>query len=67
VLTAKDSKDPIELIVVNTGYYKVVKLDYHEGLRFPHLERIPNTPDRLDQILRPMVQGAAPPAPRGRA
>ncbi|HEX3471859.1 MAG TPA: M61 family peptidase, partial [Silvibacterium sp.] len=26
---AKGTKDPIEFIVVNTGYYKVAKLDYH--------------------------------------
>jgi predicted metalloprotease with PDZ domain len=67
VTAAKDSKAPIELIVVNTGYYKVVKLDYHEGLRFPHLERIQGSPDRLDQILKPMTQGAAPPPPPGKA
>jgi predicted metalloprotease with PDZ domain len=56
---AKDTKDPIELILVNTGYYKVVKIDYHDGLRFPHLERIDGTPDRLDDIVKPMTQ---PPA-----
>ena len=59
ITTAKDSKDPIELILVNTGYYKVVKIDYHDGLRFPHLERIQGTPDRLDDIVKPMTQ---PPA-----
>ena len=53
---AKTSSAPIELIVVNTGYYKVVKLDYHDGLRFPHLERVQGTPDRLDEILKPMTQ-----------
>ena len=67
VTAAKDSKAPIELIVVNTGYYKVVKLDYHDGLRFPHLERIQGTPERLDQILKPMTQGAVPPPPRRKA
>jgi predicted metalloprotease with PDZ domain len=60
---AKDTKDPIELIVVNTGYYKVVHLDYHDGLRFPQLERIPDTPDRLDDILKPMTQ---PPVAKGK-
>jgi predicted metalloprotease with PDZ domain len=53
---AKDTKVPIELILVNTGYYKVVKIDYHDGLRFPHLERIDGTPDRLDDIVKPMTQ-----------
>jgi predicted metalloprotease with PDZ domain len=59
ITAAKDTKDPIELILVNTGYYKVVKLDYHDGLRFPHLERVQGTPDRLDDIVKPMTQ---PPA-----
>jgi predicted metalloprotease with PDZ domain len=58
VADAKTSTAPIELIVVNTGYYKVVKIDYHDGLLFPHLERIQGTPDRLDEILKPI----SPPA-----
>ena len=61
---AKDTKAPIELILVNTGYYKVVKIDYHDGLRFPHLERIEGTPDRLDDIVKPMTQ---PPASKGKS
>ena len=61
---AKDTKVPIELILVNTGYYKVVKIDYHDGLRFPHLERIDGTPDRLDDIVKPMTQ---PPASKGKS
>jgi predicted metalloprotease with PDZ domain len=61
---AKDTKAPIELILVNTGYYKVVKIEYHDGLRFPHLERIDGTPDRLDDIVKPMTQ---PPASKGKS
>ncbi len=61
---AKDTKAPIELILVNTGYYKVVKIDYQDGLRFPHLERIEGTPDRLDDIVKPMTQ---PPASKGKS
>ena len=62
ITAAKDTKDPIELILVNTGYYKVVKIDYHDGMRFPHLERIQGTPDRLDDIVKPMTQ----PPPKGK-
>ena len=53
---AKDKTGPIDLIVVNTGYYKIVHLDYHGGLRFPHLERVNGTPDLLDEILKPMTR-----------
>jgi predicted metalloprotease with PDZ domain len=50
---AKDSGPAIELIVQNTGYYKVIKLDYHGGERYPQLERVTSVPDRLDDILKP--------------
>ena len=56
---AKGNTNPISLIVVNTGTYRVLSLDYHDGLRYPHLERVDGTPDRLDDILKPMVGGAA--------
>lgn len=56
ITEAKGTIEPIEMIVSNTGYYKIVKLDYHGGLRFPHLERVQGTPDYLDEILAPMTK-----------
>ena len=52
----KTSQTPMELIVENTGYYRVVKIDYHGGERFPHLERTNATPDMLEQILQPTAK-----------
>jgi len=52
---AKTSKDPIELIVENAGYFKIVKIDYHEGEKYPHLVRQSSTPGLLDEILKPML------------
>ncbi len=52
---AKGSTEPIELIVENAGYFKVVKIDYHEGEKYPHLVRQANTAALLDDILKPMV------------
>jgi predicted metalloprotease with PDZ domain len=52
---SKGNSNPISLIVVNTGVYKVLGLDYHDGLRYPHLERVEGTPDRLDDILKGMT------------
>ncbi|WP_263377947.1 M61 family metallopeptidase [Granulicella paludicola] len=46
----------IELIVANTGYYKIIKLDYHGGEKYPQLERVEGTPARLDDILQPMTK-----------
>jgi predicted metalloprotease with PDZ domain len=33
--------------------YRTVHIDYHDGLRYPRLERIEGTPARLDEILGP--------------
>ena len=46
----------IELIVENTGYYKILNLDYHGGERYPALERVEGVPDSLDEILQPLVK-----------
>jgi len=46
----------VELIVENSGYFRVLKLDYHGGERYPMLERVAGTPDTLDDILQPLVK-----------
>jgi predicted metalloprotease with PDZ domain len=48
---AHRAQQPIELIVKTGDRYSVVALDYHDGLRYPHLERNAATPARLDDIL----------------
>lgn len=53
VRAAKGSTTPIELLVRTRDAYRTVRLDYHGGLRYPRLERIPGAPDLLDQILAP--------------
>lgn len=51
VKAAKDGKAPIELLIKKGTNYRTVTLDYHGGLRYPHLERLPGTKDRLETIL----------------
>jgi predicted metalloprotease with PDZ domain len=46
----------VEFIVENTGYYKVIRLDYHDGEKYPDLQRVDGTPSRLDDILTPMTK-----------
>lgn len=53
IRAAQTSRDPIELIVRQGERYRTVRIDYHGGLRYPHLERIAGTPDRLAEILAP--------------
>ncbi|MBW4027342.1 MAG: M61 family metallopeptidase [Acidobacteria bacterium] len=52
---AKGNSAPIDFIVANTGYYKILHIDYHDGLKYPHLEREKGTPDLLDDILKPLT------------
>ncbi|MCW8808885.1 MAG: M61 family peptidase [Rhodanobacter sp.] len=52
VTAAKDSSDSITLLVKNVDQFKTVKIDYHGGLRYPHLARVKGTSDRLDRILK---------------
>ena len=56
IRNSKTTQTPIELIVENTGYYRTVKIDYHGGERYPHLERVNAKPDLLDQILQPLAK-----------
>ncbi len=56
IRNSKTTQTPIELIVENTGYYRTVKIDYHGGERFPHLQRVNGKPDLLDQILQPLAK-----------
>ncbi|MFD0319836.1 M61 family metallopeptidase [Lysobacter gummosus] len=53
VTAAKDGQHPIELIIKNADVIKTVRIDYHGGLRYPKLERIEGTPDRLSKIFAP--------------
>lgn len=53
ITQAKDGTSPIELIVKTGEQYRVVRLAWSGGLRYPHLERIEGTPDRLGDILAP--------------
>ena len=50
IRSAKDTQRPIELIVKTGDRFRVVSVDYHEGLRYPHLERDASMPARLDDI-----------------
>jgi predicted metalloprotease with PDZ domain len=52
IRAAKASPSPIELIVENTDYFRVVKLDYHGGEKYPHLVRDESKPDLLTEIYR---------------
>lgn len=54
LVQAKTGKDPIELLIKTDDRYRSVRIDYHEGLRYPHLEQVTGAADRLSRILTPL-------------
>jgi len=53
IKAAKTDKAPIRLLVREFNRYRTIDVDYHGGLRYPHLERIAGRPDYLTQIFAP--------------
>jgi predicted metalloprotease with PDZ domain len=51
IRSAHSAKSPIELIIKTGDRFMVANVDYHDGLRYPHLEREPSEPARLDDIV----------------
>ncbi|GAA0249421.1 M61 family metallopeptidase [Rhodanobacter caeni] len=49
---AKDKNQPVELLVKNFDEYKTVRIDYHDGLKYPHLVRDESKPDTLGKLLK---------------
>ncbi len=54
--SGKERKGPIELLVLTQDYYRIVKIEYDRGLRYPHLERIEGKEDLLSDILQPRAK-----------
>jgi hypothetical protein len=52
IVSAETTSQPIELLTLTDGYYADSPVDYHQGLRSPHLIRISGKPDLLTTILQ---------------
>jgi predicted metalloprotease with PDZ domain len=46
----------IELILESGDYFSTKKIDYHGGLRYPHLERVEGKPDLLAILGKPLAK-----------
>lgn len=53
VTAAKGTDAPLELLIKSGDRFRTVAFDYRDGLRYPRLERVEGTPDRLSDILAP--------------
>jgi len=55
VKAAATNAAPVELLVENEDYFKTCPVNYHEGEKYPRLERDTAKPDLLSQILKPLT------------
>jgi predicted metalloprotease with PDZ domain len=46
----------VELLVKSGEYFETHRIEYHDGERYPHLERDPAAPDLLSAIVAPMAK-----------
>ena len=53
VTAARGGTDPIVLVVRRGDEFRTLRFAYHDGLRYPRLERIEGRPDRLADIFKP--------------
>ncbi|KQZ73562.1 peptidase M61 [Sphingopyxis sp. Root214] len=53
IRAATDAKTPVRLLVERGGRYRNIEIDYHAGLRWPHLEKTGSGPDWFDPLLAP--------------
>jgi predicted metalloprotease with PDZ domain len=52
---SRDRKQPIDLLVENAKFFKTYSVDYHDGIRNPHLERT-DAADVLGEIVKPLTK-----------
>ena len=56
VKAGKTGPQAIELLVEDFDQFRSVRIDFHGGLRYPHLARIENSDERLADIVRPRAK-----------
>ena len=58
-IAVRDSKNataPMQVIYSSGEFVNTANVDYRGGLRYPHLEKIPNTPDWLTEMGKPLAR-----------
>jgi predicted metalloprotease with PDZ domain len=56
VAGAQSATTPIQILIANGAQFQTFSVDYHGGLRYPHLERDASRPDYLSEILHPLAR-----------
>lgn len=55
VKAGKGATQPLELLAEHADYFRTFRLDYHQGEKYPVLERLAGRPDGLGAIQSPRV------------
>ena len=53
ILAAKGTKVPVRLTVKNNDRFRDILLDYHDGPRYPRLQKVGTGDGGLDRLLMP--------------
>ena len=53
IVAAKGSKDPIRLLIKDGDNFRDVTIDYHDGPRYPRLQKVGQGETGLDRLLTP--------------
>lgn len=56
IRAAKKGSQPIQLLLQNGAFQSTYSVNYHAGEKYPDLERIPNAPDMLGEIIKPLAK-----------
>ena len=56
IRATKGNTEPMHLIVQAGSFVSTAELDYHDGERYPALERVDTAPAYLDDITRPLTK-----------
>jgi predicted metalloprotease with PDZ domain len=64
---AKGKTEPIHVILQSDTFVSTADIDYHDGERYPVLERVEGTPAYLDEITKPLTTPEKAPAEKKNA
>ncbi len=53
IKASKENSQPITLLALVDDYFRTCTINYHGGLRYPHLVREDGKPDYLDELAKP--------------
>ncbi len=54
ILAAEKGSEAIKLLLKRGDQFRTISLDYHGGMRYPHLQRTEGAENRLDAVLAPV-------------